>query len=273
MPRAGAQRRSEPRFGELHGLRRDPQRRRAMALLQQPRRRPHQRPVLGGIEMRRLAFGRVIIESALGLAILGCTASGPNTSTAADADRVLDRFIAKLTRDVDLDYTPLEGVQDAANRADLIVLGTVTGLSPGIAISGPSKLEGLWNQMVTLEVRVLRGLSGDAAAAQPTLAVQVFAPPSATAGELSALVPSASGIFVLDDITDWSPFPGAIFDYPAGLVKGDPIFTPFVDGVIFDSHDGPRHLYLREEEGDDSWTGRRSVPELATLIEATDTLD
>ena len=188
--------------------------------------------------------------------------SSVSSSTANDR---VERFIAQLTRDVDVDYTPIVDAGDASRRADLIVLGTITTASEGLEISGR---EGVWNHMLNLDVRVERVLSGMADLVGKDVHVEFFVSSVTGGNELEAALPAVRAVFVLDDITRWIPFPDAIIKYPDGLVEGEAIFTPFVDGVVFDNPGGARHLYLSEEEAAKSWTQGGSFDDLIATIQA-----
>lgn len=219
------------------------------------------------IELIRI--GRVVVVVAFAmLAVSGCAVSAPASSKTglADDGGKLKRFISQLSTGIDMDYTPLVDAVDAAKRSDLTVVGKITGVSEGITISGPSEVDGVWNTMVTLEVSVDRVLGGGPRRDQ--LHVQVFATPAAPLSTLATNLPDASVLLVLEDITHWSPFPGASIAYPKGLSKGDALYTPYIDGVVFEDATGIRQLYLPKEEATTDWTGGKSFDSLAASVEA-----
>lgn len=214
--------------------------------------------------MRLRTTGRLIAVPAIVIAVMACSAVTPAVPSPTQEGSV-ERFIAQLNRNLDRDYTPISGADDAARRADLIVLGKITNVSEGIEISGP---EGLWNVMLNLDVRVERVLSGPGDQAGQLIHVQVFASPSLKLNELAASLPPSRVVFVLDDITRWIPFPDAMVAYPSGLVEGNTLYTPYVDGVVFDDSSETRHLYLNEADAAAAWTGAVSFDDLVAKVEA-----
>lgn len=168
------------------------------------------------------------------LILLAACSAGPTGSGAGQeaTSGDVDAFVAALQRDIDFDYDPLASPADAIKRADLIVVGRTTGISEGVAISSP---EGLWNQMTTFTVVVDDVIAGDSAAASSgEIVLQVFRSPLTPIEELQAARPDGQAVFILDDITKWSPFTEAKFEYPDGLGTGSRLFTPFNDGMWFD---------------------------------------
>lgn len=210
---------------------------------------------------------RVVVLASAIVAVSGCAVTVPSGSSGARADPEgkLTRFISELSVDIDMDYTPLADSADVARRSSLTVVGRITGATEGLTIKGPSDSAGVWARMVNLDVSVDRVLGGRPGG--DSIHVQVFASPSAPLSSIAANLPDSPVLLVLDDITHWTPFPGATIVYPAGL-EGESLYTPYIDGVVFDDATGIRRLYLADEEAAADWTRGKSFDTLAASVEA-----
>lgn len=198
----------------------------------------------------------VSVGVALGMLAGACVAP----SAVSEADReTLGRFLAGIRHGTDADYTPLADVEDAAKRAELIVVGSVAGVGEGISIDDE---DGLLFRMLTLEIAVDDVILGPNMEVARPLIVQIFTSAAVDLAGLEASIPKARAIFVLSDITEWVPFAGAKTSYPDGTTAGTRLFTPFVDGVIFDGADGLDSMLVETEAVVDGWAGRSSFEEL-----------
>jgi len=185
----------------------------------------------------------------VGYVVGGC--GGGSGTSNLNSDN-LDDFVAEIRRGADVDYTPIKDAADAVERADVIVVGTLTNVRDGIAIHGE---DGLWNEMLTLEVSVEDVVIGRALAPTDPIVVQVFSSAVVDVEALRASLPKERVILLLDEITDWSPFAGARFTYPDGIDGETRLFTPFSDGVVFDGTEGPVNMLVDPADLADGWAG------------------
>lgn len=216
---------------------------------------PRTRPFSDG---RWLTVSVIMALGILAGACVGLSAVSPSAVSEADRETV-GRFVAELRRGSDADYTPLVDVDDAVERAALIVVGSVVGVGEGVTIDDA---EGLAMRMMTLEVAVDDVVVGPSLQAGNPVAVQVFASAAVDPARLRASIPKTRAIFVLSDITEWVPFAGAKITYPDVVAPGTRLYTPFVDGVVFDGADGLVSMLVESEAVIDGWAGPSTFDEL-----------
>ena len=144
--------------------------------------------------------------------------------------------------------------------ADLVVVGSISAVREGFSISSP---EGLWEQRTTVIVTVDEVIAGTPASQELTL--QLARSPLTGVGELAETLPNGQALFILEDITDWTPFPGALFEYPAGLSDATTIYSPYPDGIWFATDATPVGYFASFDEITTRWS---EVADFADLVDA-----
>lgn len=234
--------------------------------------------------MNVLSVRRAATVICLGLVATAC---GGN-----DSSRTADRFNEIISRDISVDYTPLVSPAQAIQLGDLVVAGDVVAVSDGMSITVPAdpvrprpltEEEAALPEIdqpdfsdvaktlvlgsyVTVEVRVTDVVSGDGAVAGDLLLVQVEIAPVTTVDELSLVAPLGPAVFVLADVTSWTPRAGAAFDLPDPVAEQGSIFIPYTDGMWFTTSIGAGNPYVEVAELGPAWGSPATVAQLVTRL-------
>lgn len=214
-----------------------------------------------------------------------CGSSQPDPSAAAA------EFNSRVGRDISFDYEPLGGPAAALEAADLIVVGEVVGVSEGMMIVAPGPGapavrelteeeeqlpeidqpdfsdpgETVLGSYVTIEVLVIEIIGGDGASVGDTLQIQLDRSPTTRIDELVAVPPIGLAVFILSDLTDWSPRPDAVFIYPSNF-NGEQVLAPYTDGVWFTTADGAAGPFASTEDLGGDWGNPETVEDIADAL-------
>ena len=218
--------------------------------------------------------GRRLVVTLLStvLALVGCVS---DSNTQADSASISDepavsdastvqRFAQLLASGVDLDYTPLASPAAAVDTADLIIIGRIASISEGIKIATPGEGGAVALWMATMRVKVDEVIAGSSD--QGALIIQTFIEPGTGIEALAHSVPNGPAVFVLDDITAWRPFDDAQFSYPDGISKGTQLYTPYTDGIWFDTTGGLRGVAVSADEIRQRWAGADTFTGMVELL-------
>lgn len=171
-----------------------------------------------------------VIAAAASMLVAGCGSAASDAPTGGS----VEGFAAKLRQDYDADYEPLATPRQAVEQSDLIVRGTVEEVFDGISVTYPNAGETKRGQdkYVTLRVSVADVVSGaDSSVSDGQVFVQVPKSQSVSTEDIAAVNPRADAVLILEDITDWTPVPGATVARPAEQPAKTPIFFAFSDGL------------------------------------------
>jgi hypothetical protein len=158
--------------------------------------------------------------------LAACTSSGTGR---------VDQFVG-LVRDVHYDFTVYESPQALANAAEVVVVGSLTGVAPGRQTEGRGS-------HATLEVLVDQLVKGSAELlTDGKVFVEIRTTPVATVEAYRAALPTERVLLFLDDRTD---IPGT---GPTGAPSGARIFAPWATGIVFES--GPGFTVAYEDLGE-----------------------
>ena len=147
------------------------------------------------------------------------------------------------------DYEPFDSPSALAKQAQAVVTGTIVAVTMGQSYSPipDGKAETVTS---VIEVKVDRVVTGDAAlVVEGSIYIQVSHPAFVGTGlengtqvpfdlsAFAAIVPSAYGVFFVDDITD-EPEYDTIIDEGAGRPAGAKLTDTYVQGFLIEVSDG-----------------------------------
>jgi hypothetical protein len=184
---------------------------------------------------KRYAIAMTAATAAAFLALTGCAGDrSATTEAAAPAAQAADtssatQLAAAATRGLDLDYDKLASPAAALAASELIVRGTLVGVTDGISYSKGGQA-GRSAPYVTLVIKVDSALEGTAAAGS-TVYAQLNAASSADVAQLAKAAQNLKVVAVLDDISGWAPAKGVSVVRPKGVAAGDPLYLAFPDGL------------------------------------------
>lgn len=202
---------------------------------------------------RTLASSWIGAAAVMLVAAVTASCSGGTSPSAEDVTTPSEEaaeFISTFTEGVGVDYDPFMSPESAVETADLVVEGRVASVSEGISISTP---EGLWDQRTTVVVAVEEIIKGRDEAGE--IIVQISRAPFVELDGVDEVIPGGLATFILEDISDWTPFPDAVISYPNGLSDETPIYSPYSDGMWFATDDVPVGYFATFEEISDRWGG------------------
>ena len=221
----------------------------------------------------------------LAASVLFVTACGSDSSTLDTADR----FVEVSGFDRSIDYEPLASPEAAIEQADVVIVGTVRSLREGMTVSVPveqtpapdaaemedpsvpevdrvteadAKLPAFEPRFQTtaLSVEVADVVKGDPRLLGEVVEVHVYRSPLTSFEEVSEAAFTGAGVFVLEDVTDWSPMTGATFqNRPDGT-----ILIPYTDGAWFEGAEGP--VAVEAHHFAEPWGDPGSVGAIADLL-------
>jgi hypothetical protein len=210
-----------------------------------------------------------VIAAAASMLVAGCGSAASDAPTGGS----VESFAAKLRQDYDADYEPLATPRQAVEQSDLIVRGTVEEVFDGIAITYPDAGESKRGQgrYVTLRVSVADVVSGAGDSVRDgQVFVQVPKSRSVPTKDIAAANPKADAVLILEDITNWTPVPGATVARPAEQPAKTPIFFAFSDGLwLQDSQtEAPVGTIAEVDQLGPAWQTPGSLDELVQVIES-----
>lgn len=210
---------------------------------------------------RRQGRGFVLLVALVLLAIVtsACTSAGSAAVGATD-HAVASRFMTSMTRDYAVDYDPFPSTRDAIQAADVIVTGEITDITEGFAIYSP---EGLWDQRTTLHVKVDEVIFGTIP--NDYVLLEVSRSPLVPVHEIGSNRPEGQVLLILEDISDWIPFPNAVFEFPPDFDRSTAIYAPYPDGFWLSTDGPPVGYFASIEEMSERWPG---VSDYASLTDA-----
>lgn len=183
---------------------------------------------------KRYAMAMTAATAAAFLALTGCAGDRSATTGAAPEAQAADsssatQLAAGVARGLDIDYDKLASPAAAVAASELIVRGTLVGVTDGISYSKAGQA-GRSAPYVTLAIRVDSALKGTAAAGN-TVYAQLNAASSADVAQLAKAAQNLKVVAVLDDISAWAPAKGVSVVRPKGVAAGDPLYLAFPDGL------------------------------------------
>ena len=163
------------------------------------------------------------------------TASSPSSASGAEitTEPSLHTFLDQLGNGIGFDYEPLASPSDALARGDLIIVGAVVDIQPGLEFSFEGRELG---RNVTLVIKTERVVSGPETG--DTAYIQMPVSGSASVDELKASNPGSRIVAVLEDLTSFTPLEGASAKLPEGAAADATLYTPWIDGLWFESESG-----------------------------------
>lgn len=198
----------------------------------------------------------------LSIAVAGCALGDGRTPDASITTwNDATEFVDHLTADFDVDYDAFSTPEAAVQTADLVVVGRILAIREGFSIFSP---EGLWEQRTTVVVRIEEVLAG--MATSDDLILQVARSPLTSVEELAEAMPTGRALFILEDISDWRPFPRAEFQYPDGLSDSSTVYSPYPDGMWFATDAGPVGYFASFEETALRWPEATDFAALVDLL-------
>jgi hypothetical protein len=225
----------------------------------------------------RIAYAGVAVAATALAGALALSAAAHVTTGAPAPDAGDTGSVSRLTdaagRYVHVDYDPLASPAEAVKQADLIVTGTLVGVTDGIAVQFPDPaMTGAAGTFATFVVQVDKVIDRDdaATAAGQRIYVAVDVSTQTNVRELAALNPAARVGLVLSDISGWKPHPTATVKRPAGIPAGARLYAPYPDGLWLQ---GPRDTRMSSVHADladlrPAWGAPRTVDEFAARLAA-----
>ncbi|MEH1130215.1 hypothetical protein [Micromonospora sp. CPCC 206061] len=182
---------------------------------------------------KRYVIAMTAAAAAAFFALTGCAgdrSATTGTASEAQADTASATQLASAAaRGLELDYDKLASPAAAVAASELIVRGTLVGVTDGISYSKAGQA-GRSVPYVTLVIKVDSVLKGTAAAGS-TVYAQLNISSSADAAQLAKAAQNLKVVAVLDDISGWTPAKGVTVVRPKGVAAGDPLYLAFPDGL------------------------------------------
>lgn len=167
------------------------------------------------------------VRGAMLAALVGLSACGGGADAAGGTPIA---FVDALTRDYSVDYDAFPSLDAAVDAADAVVVGRFGSASEGITVRAPNDSGDVFQQFTTFACEVDEVISGDVAAGD-RIVLQIARSPVVPVADIAGVLPAAPAILVLEDLSGWTPFAGAVFEYPAGIDASTRIFSPYPDGL------------------------------------------
>lgn len=189
--------------------------------------------------------------------VTGCSVQGVDTDSAHGGPDDPAAFVDVSTRHLDFDYEPLATPAEAAELADLVIVGWVGRLTDGPVVRFPeyasppgpdahpddlieapgTEPTDVWIAMTTMWVTVEEVIVGDTELEGTVIPVDVQRSPVVEFSDVSEARFEGRGLFILDDMSGWAPFDGAIVEIPSER-PDDTMYQPFADGVLLEAGGG-----------------------------------
>jgi hypothetical protein len=221
----------------------------------------------------KAAMRGLALASALAMFIGGCGGSDAyhrDVAGSATTDSV-EPFVSLMTRGVDVDYDPLATPADAVQAGDLIVEGTVAGVTEGVSLEFADPLyTQRWSESyATLVIAVEQVISGDTDQVHNgKVFVQVLKNRAASPGDLAATSKDAQVVAVLDNLEGWSPAAGVDVVRPGTVPPAATLLAAYTDGLWLQ---GPADevmygIGVEPAELGPAWGGADTVAEYAAKV-------
>ncbi|GAA1363360.1 hypothetical protein [Catellatospora chokoriensis] len=180
-------------------------------------------------------------------------------------------FAALVTRGVDVDYTPLATPAAAVAAGELIVEGTLTGVTTGIDLQfANTAYTQRWDgAYVTLVVTVDRVVAGNPAQVHNgKVFVQVLKNKAVSPEALAGANANPKVVAVLDNLSGWAPGGGATVVRPTTVPAAAPLFAAYTDGLWLQGAADTVMFGLGAEAGElgQAWGGADTVAEYAAKV-------
>jgi hypothetical protein len=180
---------------------------------------------------KRYASGMIAVAAAALFAVSGCTGNQQSGEAQSQTPTSATDLVSAAAFGLDVDYNQLASPADAMSQSELVVRGTVAGITEGITFSGPNAAQaGRSAPYVTLAIDVESTLNGPALAGG-TVFAQLNTSSAANPPELARAGTGLPVVAVLDDISGWSPARGVTVVRPDGVPANGPLYFTFPDGL------------------------------------------